>query len=579
MAAIFTALDNYTPIQIGENGHSEYGWSYNIQERITQFHTQLTRTNDVSSILLGDVFDTIIEDVHSYYRSDKISKEKMIDMLTIMYKMVGLTRDIIEGKGEYALSYMLIYRWYRFYPELAKFALKCCISLQEDNIHPFGSWKDIKYFCNYCRDKSEDEEHELIRYAIQLTNQQIRNDINAEKPTLAGKWVPREKSNKFGWLFRKLAVDYFYEYTVTAKTDTQRRSSQLKCFSQYRSICSALNKKLDTVQIKQCSNTWSTIDPSNQTSITMHKQKKAFLNKNKDNTQRSESDDRIQCADNFKDFIKHVTNGEVEVKGKRIGLNDFTRNALELLKLHNGNNQDEIDLLNAQWRDNSSQTGALGNMVAMVDVSGSMTGQPMEAAIALGCRVAENSCLGKRVITFSSSPSWVNLDDCHTFTEMVAKMVRADWGQSTNIYKAFSMVLDAIEQAKLTPDQVSKMIFAIFSDMQINQSSEEASDTKRKSLFQNISNLYAKRGIEMWGVPFQTPHLLFWNLRSTTGTPVLSTEQNVTSMSGFSAALLNLYCEQGIDALQSSTPWSMLLEALSNQRFQILGEKVIEVLL
>jgi len=580
MAALITALDNYTPMQVGENGHTEYGWSYNLKERIAQFHMQLTRTDSVTIETLGNRFDTIIQDIQCEYASDKISKKELIDMLSVMYKIVGLTRDIIDGKGEYALSYMLIYRWYAFYPELAMFALKCCISLENNTVHPFGSWKDIKYFCNYCKENAQNEDHPLILYAIQLTNTQIRNDVNTEKPTLVGKWVPREKSSKFGWLFKKLAVNYFREYIVTAITDKQRKAAQLKCFSRYRGICSDLNKKIDTVQIKQCSNIWSTIEPANQTSITLHKQKKAFLNKNKDNTQRSNSRDRIQCAVKFVEFIQSAAKGEVAIKGKRIGLNDFTQEALKLLsKSDQYDVQDQIDLLNAQWRDNSTQTGALGNMVAMVDVSGSMSGDPMNAAIALGCRVAEKSSLGKRVLTFSSSPSWVDLEKCDTFTEMVNNLKVARWSESTNIYKAFTLILDAIEESKLTSDQVEKMIFVIFSDMQIDGADSNINTSSRNTLFQNITELYAKRGIKMTGTPFKPPHLLFWNLRSTTGFPVLSTEKNVTTMSGFSPALLNLYCEQGIESLQSASPWSMLLESITNQRFQCLGEKVIEVLL
>ena len=567
MAALITALDNHTPLQIGENGHSEYGWSHNVQERIAQLHMQITRTDSTTIESLGDIFDGIVQDIQSQHKSDKISKQILIDMLSVMYKMFGHTRDIQEGKGEYAITYMLIYRWYAFYPTLATFALKCCISLENDTIHPFGSWKDIKYFCNYCKEKSQNDSHSLILYAIQLANTQIRNDVKLEKPSLAGKWVPREKSSKFGWLFKKLAIDYFSEYIWTAKTEKQKKAAQLKCFSQYRTICSALNKKLETVQVKQCSNQWSTIVPTHQTSITMHKQKTAFLNKTKDGKQRSELEDRIQCAEKFKEYAQKASRGEVEVKGKRIGLNDFTLNARELLaKSRYGESEDfqsEMDLLNAQWRDNSTQTGELGNMVAMVDVSGSMEGDPMNAAIALGCRVAEKSVLGKRVITFSSNPSWVDLDGCDTFTSMVDKMQRADWGQRTNIYKAFTLVLDAIEQAMLTPEQVEKMIFAIFSDMQIDNSDGEVTGSNRNTLFENISELYAKRGLKMHGVPFKPPHLLFWNLRSTTGTPVLSSEKNVSMMSGFSAALLNLYCETGIDALQSASPWSSLLEMLS----------------
>ena len=54
-------------------------------------------------------------------------------------------------------------------------------------------------------------------------------------------------------------------------------------------------------------------------------------------------------------------------------------------------------------------------MIAMVDVSGSMDGDPLHAAIALGIRVAEKSILGKRVLTFSALPTWVNLDGYDSF--------------------------------------------------------------------------------------------------------------------------------------------------------------------
>ena len=49
---------------------------------------------------------------------------------------------------------------------------------------------------------------------------------------------------------------------------------------------------------KQCGQRYKDINYNNVTSITMSKQKNAFLNKKQD-----KSDDRIQGAKNFKDFI------------------------------------------------------------------------------------------------------------------------------------------------------------------------------------------------------------------------------------------------------------------------------------
>ena len=40
MSAIISALDNYTPSQIGENGSVELAWSNGIRERIIQLSFQ-----------------------------------------------------------------------------------------------------------------------------------------------------------------------------------------------------------------------------------------------------------------------------------------------------------------------------------------------------------------------------------------------------------------------------------------------------------------------------------------------------------------------------------------------------------
>merc|ERR1719453_2032646 len=53
----------------------------------------------------------------------------------------------------------------------------------------------------------------------------------------------------------------------------------------------------------------------------------------------------------------------------------------------------------------------LGKMVPLVDVSGSMHGKPMEAAIGLGLLVSEltHPAFRHRALTFESRPEWVQL--------------------------------------------------------------------------------------------------------------------------------------------------------------------------
>jgi len=498
MSAIISALDNYTPSQIGENGSIEYTWSNSIRERIVQLSFQLTRTRDEYSIKnLANKTEQILKDLTISYKSSSISKTEYIEYMSLLYRMIAHTRDIIDGKGEYALSYILLEVWNKEHPELAKFVFQHFLVSPEGttDVHPYGSWKDVKYF--YKQNKYS----QLAQYGRQLLINQLKKDLTSENPSLAAKWTPREKS-QFGEMFTELAIDYFSEYILTAKNDESRKKAIIKAKMDFRKLISKLNHKLDTVQIKQCSGHWSEIDPSKQTSITMHKQKRAFLN-----------------------------------------------------------------------IDKQDQTGALGKMIAMVDVSGSMSGDPMNAAIALGIRVAEKSMLGKRVLTFSANPSWVNLRGKDTFIDMVDALRKAEWGMNTNFAAALNMILDAIITQKLKPEDVEDMVLAIFSDMQMDQA-----DTTSKSLMNTIETKYADAGMRLWNKPFKAPHILFWNLRSTQGFPTLSSQKNSSMMSGFSPALLNLFCEEGLEALQSCTPWSLFVKSLENERYKILDQFIHNIL-
>ena len=579
MSALINALDSYTSKQIGEKGHAEYGWSNSIRERILQFNFQLTRTDerglDRLTLVLYDMLDTL----KAQHSSDKVV---VTEYLILLYKMIGQTRDIVDGKGECSLTYMMIYTWYHFYPELAFYSIKCLVDFGDDGkTHQYGSWKDIKYFCDYCYKQNFSLEHPLIQYSINIVNAQINADYinlisNSDEISLAGKWVPREKSGRFGWMYQSLACNYFPRYLETA-TEKSKLSAILKCKTEYRQILSSLNIKIDTLQIKQCGRVWSTIDFNKVTSVSLSKQKKAFLNVTKKGESRfPEDEDRVKCAKHFQEHIQKAIRGEVDMKGKRVGLENFTKQAIDLINQNSPSFLEEKELLNSQWRDNSSQTGALENMIAMVDVSGSMSGDPINAAIALGIRVAEKSKLGKRILTFSASPKWVNLEGKDDFVTMVQALQNAEWGMTTNFYAALNMILDTIIITNMEPEDVEGLTLAIFSDMQMDQADSSNHDTS--VLYDKIRKKYAEIGMRLKGKPYKPPHILFWNLRSTSGFPTLSSQQNASMMSGFSPAMLSQFCEQGIESLQAASPWSIFLKGLENERYSIMETKAREFL-
>ena len=109
-------LETLTPKQYGEKGHIEYGWSNDTREKILQWSFQLVRTTDENMCKLERIYYELLYDLTIKYKFDDsktiLEKEIAFHLLKILYKMIGQVRDIVDGKGEYTLSYRMIYSWY-----------------------------------------------------------------------------------------------------------------------------------------------------------------------------------------------------------------------------------------------------------------------------------------------------------------------------------------------------------------------------------------------------------------------------------------------------------------------------------
>lgn len=622
-------------LQCGENGHVELGWSKNIRERIVQFYFQLVRTNELDH--LDELYTNLIIDI----LKEDITKEERDEYLSILYKMIAHTRDIVNGKGEYSLSFMMIACWAKlqyvikhtelatkhkeletksedeltnselnivymfsdtFYVrinQVAYLALENFLksNTEDNNKHPIGSFKDVKYFINYWRSLWSDKYPEtkimdsgLINLLINFVNAQIRSDVNVMSSfdydnrnlvSLVSKWIPREKSKKFGWMTKYFARDYFSDknWFSTAKTMEQQIRAEKKTLTMYRKILSNLNTYIETVQIKQCDGNWSSIKfDKNVTSITLSKQKLAFMNRKKTNKVRHDDNcDRIQCADNFKEYIEKCKKGESKIKGKRVSIYDFVKDAIDVGEKRFSLSPEDFeccnttkDTINLQWKDNSAINSSFNNLIAMVDTSGSMTcdnNTPLYNAIGLGIRIAERSTLGKRMLTFDASPTWFNLNDCPDFVSCVNKIKNAPWGMNTNFYLALEKILQAYVEMDLHPDQVEKYGLVILSDMQIDACVCDYR-ANGNTMFEEIERKFAEVGMNSrFQSPYKPPFIVFWNLRKTNGFPTSSTTKNVVMISGYSPYLLNQFLNRGIEAFTEYNSWDIMEHTLSHPRY------------
>jgi hypothetical protein len=431
-------------------------------------------------------------------------------------------------------------------------------------------------------------------YTLLTTSAQTQSSSSQPSTiSLAGKWAPRASSELFApirTLLFNTVVPETGLWRETAQTAESKKKLEIKIETTYRKRLSAINRHLETVQVKQCTKKWASIDfDKDMTSITLARQKKAFAKSTDSHGQAVP--DREKCAENFRAFMERVAAGTSTAKGKRIAVSDFVKEALRLygnITYRNKANTEEQAtfanekmLLDKQWEDKGTTISSLEDFIAMVDVSGSMdcdNSYPMNTAIGLGIRIAEKSRLGNRVMTFSDTPTWVNLDDKPSFTDRVAQVKQAPWGMNTNFYAALTLILEAATNAKLTPADVGKLTLVILSDMQIDAAmtgsscswNNERDKNMRDSMFEKIRAKFAATGKHVCGEPYPVPKVVFWNLRKTNGFPSSSTDSNAIMISGGSDAILNDLCENGIGAISNINPWNSFVAIMEKPRYSSL---------
>jgi hypothetical protein len=225
-----------------------------FKEQICYFYFHLSRKDaDIPIIGLQNEFVQVLKIIKKTARVD----DSYLVYLDLFYRMVGQTRDILKGKGEHLLSYMLLVGFYEVYPVLAIYVLHRFVqpitSLCVENPHGnestpyhscFGSWRDMKYLCEYIATTCDyGEDHPLIDEAISMMNNQLKRDFvhftSGSKTIISfvAKWIPRE-NKKFHWIFNRLALDWCQRFMpyILSNAGAKDSDSYLCATSKYKSI-------------------------------------------------------------------------------------------------------------------------------------------------------------------------------------------------------------------------------------------------------------------------------------------------------------------------------------------------------
>jgi hypothetical protein len=507
----------------------------------------------------------ILNRLHTILESNLLSPEKRKEFLVNLLKITLFIREPRSGKGERQIFYKVIEYLFFYGGDYKKMCFKILDLLGEfgyykdyNNIYTLTSYQELKYYIIdlYCKQLSKD-----------------LNETDNTKLSLCAKWAPRENS----------------KYDKMAKTLAFKLNLQLK---QYRQILSKLNKRLNTVQTYMCQKHWSDIDFKNVPSVSMTNLTKAFQDEKVDkrpknerthsvknirrgrrfskkiiNTRRHKPEDpdyedREKCRQNL---IEHIYNG-----GK---VNSAVTNLSQIIDkyLHG----DKMDITwEAQWvsrveeiQKMISELSEKPRIFPMVDLSSSMSGDPMIYAITFGLFTSmimdnplteEEFCFANRFMSFASEPNLVKLprfsqldskkqatlkEKQATLKEKVEIMQEwtqgGRWGGSTNIHKAIDLLLNIALTNKVPQSDMPK-ILAIFSDMQFDQGDRNWNNTS----YDNICDKFKNAGYEV-------PHVLFWNLRANTiGFQVKADTPNSSMLSGYSTRMLDLFLSADLKKMQ-----------------------------
>ncbi|AKI80468.1 hypothetical protein QJ850_gp231 [Acanthamoeba polyphaga mimivirus] len=451
----------------------------------------------------------------------------------IAMKILYNLRDIRTGKGEKLIP-VVIMTYLKFHLDTDVYN-----SIVTDFVSMYGCWKDllkiVEIETRFRLSTPSVSNKNINPIEIKLFADQLQKDfdtVNNSTGTskvaisLCAKWAPSEKQH--------------YNKAPLLIADSIRSQMGLTP-RQYRKMLTKLRSHLQVLEMLMSTHQHDKIDFSKLPSIALMKMKNAF---NRDtNSQGTKSDSRVNLHTSYTKYLQELSKGKTKVNTKGIQPHELVGQYLSSSVFD--------QLVESQWdaiKKEVSDSGAFNNVTAVVDVSGSMHGQPMQVAIALGILVAEctSGPYHGRVITFHEKPSWHHLTGSN-LVEKVKCMQDAPWGGSTNMKSVFDLVLQNAINAKLKPHEMIDTLF-IFTDMQFNQCDYSGLE----STFE-----YGQRKFTEAGYTF--PKVVCWNLRTSNSKslPLMKNEQGYVMLSGFSAELLKC-----IMNAEEFNPMSMLLHVL-----------------
>lgn len=356
-------------------------------------------------------------------------------------------------------------------------------------IEEYGRYDDLLSFIG--------TDMEFIAFAY--IQKQLIEDSKSEFPTLCAKWMPSENASS---------------------KRTKRNAKKLREFMgmssrDYRKLLSSIRAKLRLVETLMSENRWSEIDYGKIPSKAGLQYRYAFARHD---------------FERYNEFMSPKEGQAPILNAGTLYPYEIVSRAMRYSSSYSGTfNSDELtrNTLNAFWSNLPDYLkGESSNALAVVDVSGSMSGTPMEVAISLGMYMAEKNTgkFANHIITFSQKPELIELDR-KDFCDNVAKVYGSDWGYNTNLKATFDLILNTAKKFNLPQSELPEMLY-IISDMEFDEAVGQNYDT--------ILELCKK---EYEAAGYKLPYLVFWNVDSRNNTLPIIGAGDYALVSGFSPSI------------------------------------------
>ena len=374
----------------------------------------------------------------------------------------------------------------------------------------------------------------------ELIAETLTKDVKAMKASRNGKHVPASLLAK--WMPS--------ENTSSAKTRALAAKA-IKALRltprKYRTMLSALRKHINVTERLMSAGEWGCIDYAKVPSYAMHNYGSAFAKHD---------------HERFDAYLKSVTKGETKINASVLYPYDLVEKYLSRYYaihdlVHMGDcwvsrNTDAV--VEAQWKALPNYINEGLNIVAMADVSGSMTGRPMASSIGLAIYLAQHNigAYHNQYMTFTDNPHFINLREDCSLLEAVQKTASAGVGYSTNLMKGMQEILRVAITNRVPKNEMPKALL-VLSDMEID------SYFRPNARFDFMDTLEAK----FRGAGYECPKLILWNINARNDT-FLSNREDVILVSGQSATTFkNL-----VRALNGMTAYEYMVSILNGKVYE-----------